>query len=140
MTSTTKCYSELIKLPTFEERFEYLRFRDCPAFTRTFGGYRIINQEFYHSEEWKAVRNRIIIRDEANDLGVPDRPIASRIIVHHINPLDMDVFRHHPEVAFDEENLICVSYNTHEAIHYGFEQLLFKGVPERKPNDQCPWK
>ena len=104
---------------------------------RTFGGDRWINQDFYHSDEWKAVRRKVILRDDGCDLGVPDRPIAGRIIVHHILPITIDM---PTELWLNTDNLICCSHNTHEAIHYGSEDLLFKGLVERSANDQCPWK
>lgn len=135
-----KRYSDLIKLKTFEERLEYLADPShVDRFEMTYGGMRYVNQAFYHSEEWHRVRRRIILRDNGLDLGCDDHPIPGRIIVHHINPMTLDVLESHPDDAMDPENLICVSHATHEAIHYG-RPIEHHWTLERKPFDQCPWR
>lgn len=133
-------YTELSKIPDFLGRFEYVKLKASIPGTVTFGSNRYFNQNLYHSYEWRKLRNFIIARDDGMDLGAPDRPIAGRIIIHHICPLTIEDFELHPENIWDPENLICVSHNTHEAIHFGSEDRLFKGLIERKANDQSPWK
>ena len=134
-----KTYSELITIPTFEERYEYLRL-DGIVGKATFGYDRYLNQILYTSREWRRFRDDIIIRDMGCDLAIPGFEIPVRAIVHHINPITVeDVVNRHPKV-FDPENVITVSHNTHEAIHYGDETLLIIAPIERKANDTCPWK
>ena len=134
-----KTYSELMTIPTFEERYEYLRL-DGVVGKATFGYDRYLNQILYTSKEWRRFRDDIIIRDNGCDLGMPGFEIPVRAIVHHINPITVeDVVNRHPKV-FDPENVITVSHNTHEAIHYGNETLLIIAPNERKANDTCPWK
>lgn len=136
-----KSYSELIKFDTFEERFRYLKL-DGVAFDRTFGSYRYLNQRFYSSKEWKRFRRDIIIRDNACDLGIDDglHDIPDRIMIHHINPITQDdILNHRYDALMNSENAICVSHNTHEAIHYGDETILYI-FAERKPNDTLLWK
>ena len=116
-------YSELIKLPTFEERFEYLKL-DGRVGKMTYGSDRIFNQAFYHSKEWRDFRNKVIARDNGCDLGIEDREIFDKLIVHHINPMTIKDLEEGGEDLFDMENFICCSYNTHEAIHYGDSSLL----------------
>jgi hypothetical protein len=124
---------------TFEERYEYLRLGSKVG-EATFGYDRYLNQILYKSPEWRRFRDEIIIRDNGCDLGCLDRELRERIIVHHINPISVeDVINRSPKV-FDPENVICVSHNTHEAIHYGNEDLLVKNPIERRPNDTCPWR
>lgn len=139
MTRTIKSYSELMSLPTFTERYQYLRIGSKIG-EATFGYDRYLNQILYTSREWRRFRDQIIVRDNGCDLGCLDRELRERIIVHHINPITVeDVINRNPMV-FDPENVICVSHNTHEAIHYGDEDLLVKNPIERKPNDTCPWR
>lgn len=135
-----KTYSELILLPTFEERFEYLKL-DSVVGWETFGAERYLNQTLYSSPEWKRARRDVIARDEGCDLAHPDRPIRTKIYIHHIEPITReDVLNRSPKL-FDLDNLVCVSFNTHNAIHYGTANLLIPTKPvERKPNDQCPWR
>ena len=136
---TIKSYSELMSFPTFEERYEYLRIGSKVG-EATFGYDRYLNQILYTSRKWRRFRDEIIIRDNGCDLGCPERELRERVIVHHINPISVeDVINEHPMV-FDPENVICVSHNTHEAIHYGNEDLLVKDPIERKPYDTCPWR
>lgn len=132
-------YSELIKLPTFEERFEYLKL-DGRVGKMTYGSDRIFNQAFYHSKEWRDFRNKVIARDNGCDLGIEDREIFDKLIVHHINPMTIKDLEEGGEDLFDMENFICCSHNTHEAIHYGDSSLLIKTeFVERKPGDTKLW-
>lgn len=135
-----KTYSELITLPTFEQRYEYLRL-DGIVGEEMFGFDRYINQKFYHDREWLRVRDAVIVRDNGCDLGVLGYEIMyERIIIHHINPMRVeDVINRNP-MLFDPENLICVTHNTHLAIHYGDKNLISKAPVERTKYDTCPWK
>lgn len=134
----TRTYSELIQLPTFEERFEYLKLNGRVAEV-TFGWDRWLNQVFYRSPEWKQLRNQIIIRDNGCDLGVLGREIYDRIYVHHMNPLFQNDIINQSDYLLNPEYLICVSHMTHEAIHYGDANLLMKDPVERTPGDTTPW-
>lgn len=136
--TTTKSYHEMRQLHTFEERFEYLKLRGGVGID-TFGPDRWINQNFYRSKEWKDVRNRVIIRDEGCDLAVPEFVIGDRIYIHHINPITVSDFDN-PDALLDLDNLVCVSFETHQAIHYGTaDYLKISGLTERKPNDTKVW-
>lgn len=137
---TLKTYSELMTLPTFEGRFEYVLENGQIGFD-TFGFDRWLNQVLYTSPEWKSFRRYMIVRDDGLDLACPDHPIAGRIIVHHLNPLTPDdVINRHPCI-FDPENVICVSDFTHKALHYGGLDYLEKfKIEDRQPNDTCPWR
>ena len=135
-----RTYSELIKLKTFEERFDYLKLNGTVG-KDTFGFDRYMNQLLYHnSKEWKAVRRKVIVRDNGCDLGVEGYDVLGKILVHHLNPITIDDIKNRSPTIFDLNNLICVSHNTHNAIHYGDENLLVKAPIERKLNDACPWK
>lgn len=135
-----KRYSELSKLDSFEERFDYLKL-DGRVGEDTFAFDRYFNQKFYRSPEWKRVRNGVIARDNGCDLGVGGYDIRSqRAIVHHLNPITLKDIQEGSPSLFDPENLITTTHNTHNAIHYGDKDLLCLGVVERKPNDTCPWK
>ena len=138
MTSI-RTYSELILLPTFEERYEYLRLNGRVG-EETFGFDRWLNQTFYKSEEWLSMRDKIIVRDNGCDLGIPGRDIYSRILIHHMNPITKEDILRRSDILLNPEYLICVTPNTHRAIHYGNENLLMKDLIERRPNDTCPWK
>ena len=138
MTSI-RTYSELILLPTFEERYEYLRL-DGRVGEETFGFDRWLNQTFYKSEEWLSMRDKIIVRDNGCDLGISGRDIYSRILIHHMNPITKEDILRRSDILLNPEYLICVTPNTHRAIHYGNENLLMKDLIERRPNDTCPWK
>ena len=138
MTSI-RTYSELILLPTFEERYEYLRL-DGRVGEETFGFDRWLNQTFYKSEEWLSMRDKIIVRDNGCDLGIPGRDIYSRILIHHMNPITKEDILRRSDILLNPEYLICVTPNTHRAIHYGNSNLLIKDLIERRPNDTCPWK
>jgi hypothetical protein len=135
-----KCYSELITLPTFEERFEYLKL-DGIVGKETFGFDRYLNQQFYKSYEYRKFRRGIIIRDMGCDLGIEERPINGLVILHHINPIaPEDILGRNIKILLDPENSICVSLGTHNAIHYGDSSLIITAPIERKPNDTCPWR
>lgn len=139
MSMKIRTYSELILLNTFEERFRYLKLTACVG-DETFGFDRYLNQQFYHSAEWKSLRNEIIIRDNACDLGISDRELNKRIIIHHMNPITKNDLIHQTDYLLNPEYLICVSHKTHQAIHYGDESVLDDGVVERSKNDTCPWR
>ena len=134
-----RTYSELILLPTFEERYQYLRLAGKVG-QETFGFDRYLNQIFYKDPEWRAVRDHVIIRDNGCDLAMPDREIHSKILVHHMNPITKDDILKRSKFLLDPEYLICTIKNTHDAIHYGDENLLFKDPIERSKNDTCPWR
>lgn len=135
-----RSYSELARLGSFEDRFEYLRL-DGEVGVDTFGFDRIFNQLFYRSKEWRHARNQIIVRDNGCDLGVKGHEIyGQRIIIHHINPITMDDIRNSSSALFDPENLITTVHTTHNAIHYGDADLLMKDPIERFQNDTCPWR
>ena len=138
-----RTYTDLIKIPTFEERYRYLRLSGTIG-VDTFGFDRWLNQQLYqHNRDWKKVRRDVIIRDNGCDLGCEDRPIPDgvRIIIHHINPLSIDDLRYQRSCIFDMDNLITTMDSTHNAIHYGDESLLMFSKPiERAPNDTCPWR
>ncbi len=133
-----RSYEGLIKIPTFEERFEYLKLSGRIGET-TFGSDRFLNQVFYNSPEWKRFRKAVIVRDNGCDLGVDGYEIYDRVIIHHINPITPEDIEERSSVLMDMDNVICVSFNTHEAIHYGDASLLPKAPIERYPNDMCPW-
>lgn len=134
-----RTYSELIMLPTFEERFRYLKL-DGIVGEETFGFDRYLNQIFYRSPEWRALRDEIIIRDCGCDLGIDGREIYGRIFIHHMNPIGRDDILRQTEYLMNPEYLICSAKNTHDAIHYGDESLLVTIPKERSKNDTCPWK
>lgn len=134
-----KTYSELITLPTFEERYRYLRLNGRVG-EETFGFDRWLNQRFYKDSEWLRIRDEVIIRDNGCDLGIPGREIYSQIIIHHMNPIRKEDILQRSKYLLDPEYLICTIKNTHDAIHYSDENLLLKGPIERKPNDTCPWR
>lgn len=132
-------YEELSHISDFNERFEYLKL-DGVIGDSTFGFDRYINQRFYRSKEWLSVRDFVIVRDEGMDMGAPDHPINGRILVHHMNPISIKDISDATEFLLNPEYLICVSHNTHNAIHYGDSSLLPGGIFERCPNDTCPWR
>ena len=134
-----RTYSELIKLPTFEERYRYLRLGGKVG-EETFGFDRYINQEFYKSKEWRAVRDHVIVRDNGCDLGIEDREIHGRILIHHMNPISVEDILRRSEFLLNPEYLISTIKNTHDAIHYGDESLLITAPIERSRNDTCPWR
>ena len=134
-----RTYSELITIPTFEGRFKYLQLNGSVG-SETFGFDRYLNQAFYRSQEWKSIRDEVIVRDYGCDLGIDGREIFGKIYIHHMNPVTpkdiVDVTR----FLLDPEYLICTTHSTHNAIHYGDENLLAKGPVVRAKNDTCPWK
>lgn len=134
-----RTYSELIKLLTLAERFDYLKLGGVIG-EDTFGFERYLNQNFYRSAVWKKIRNQVIIRDNGCEMGLEDYPISGRIIIHHMNPVDSDDIIHQRDILLNPEFLICVGNQTHNAIHYGSIDLLPQDPIERKPNDTCPWK
>ena len=134
-----RTYSELILLPTFEERFKYLQLNGRVG-DDTFGFDRYINQNFYKSADWKRIRDQIIIRDNGCDLALEGYEIYGRILIHHMNPITAKDIGLNTEYLMNPEYLICVTHNTHNAIHYGDEKLLMKGPVSRTKNDTCPWK
>lgn len=133
-----RTYSELIRIPSFEERFRYLKLEGAVG-DSTFGSSRYLNQAFYKSEEWKKIRRDIILRDNGCDLAMEGYYIFDKIIIHHMNPISKDSIIHKDESIIDPEFLICVSPRTHNAIHYGDESLLPKGLVIRTPGDTTPW-
>ena len=139
ITMSIRAYSELIQLPTFEERFRYLQLTGKVG-KETCGFDRYINQNFYRSAAWKRVRDKVIVRDNGCDLGIDDRMIGGKILIHHMNPItDRDIIDL-TSILLNPEYLICVSHSTHNAIHYGNEDLLIKEPIIRTKNDTCPWK
>lgn len=138
-TMNIRTYSELSKLTTFEERYRYLRLGGRVG-EETFGFDRWINQMFYKDSEWLKIRDEVIIRDNGCDLGIEGREIYSRIIVHHMNPITKADILDRSEFLLNPEYLICTVKNTHDAIHYGDENLLITLPMERSANDTCPWR
>lgn len=134
-----RSYSDLIRIESFDDRFEYLRLNGQIG-EELFGYSRYLNQVFYQSAAWKKVRRQVIIRDNGCDLGVEGYEILGAIYVHHINPITLQQLRNNDPVILDPENLICCSRKTHEAITLGDPNLLPKGPVIRRPNDMCPWK
>ena len=139
MMKNIKTYSELITIPTFEERFEYLKL-DGQVGVETFGFNRYLNQAFYKSDEWLSIRDYIITRDNGCDLGMEGYEIYGRILIHHINPITKDDIIQRNRILLDPENLITTVKRTHDAIHYGDSNLLMKAPIERRKNDTCPWR
>lgn len=134
-----KTYSELILLPTFEERFRYLQLNGSVG-RETFGFDRYMNQIFYRSQRWKSIRDYVIIRDHGCDLGVKGYEIHGRILIHHMNPITLFDIENESEFLLNPEYLISTVHNTHNAIHFGDENLLIKAPVERTKNDTCPWR
>lgn len=134
-----RTYTELMNFTTFKERYEYLRL-DGIVGKDTFGFDRYLNQKFYHSQEWRRVRDFVILRDNGCDLGVEGFDIFSRAVIHHMNPILTDDIIHCTDILLNPEYLITTTHDTHNAIHYGDENLLQKPLIERRPGDTCPWK
>ena len=139
MMSMIRRYSELERLKTFEERYEYLRLQGVVG-ESTFGFDRYLNQMLYKSGRWRDVREKVIIRDNACDLGMEDYDLYEMIIVHHMNPITIEDIQMNKSYIFDPEYLISTSSNTHKAIHYGDSSLLSKLPVERRPGDTIPWR
>ena len=134
-----RTYSELITLPTFEDRYHYLQLNGAVG-KDTFGFDRYINQQFYRSKEWQRIRDEVIIRDNACDLGMEGYEIHGRIYVHHMNPIMVQDIQSNSDYLMNPEFLICTTHRTHNAIHYGDENLLARAPIERTKNDTCPWR
>ena len=134
-----RTYSELITLPTFEERSRYLQLGGKVG-EDTFGHDRYLNQMFYTSDEWRRIRRDVIVRDNGCDLGIQDREIHGLIIIHHMNPITIEDIINRSEFLLNPEYLISTVKNTHDAIHFSDERILITDPIERRPNDTCPWK
>ena len=134
-----RTYSELITLPTFKERYEYLKLNGRVG-EETFGFDRYLNQAFYKSEEWRAVRDYVIVRDNGCDLGMEGHEIFGKILIHHMNPISKRDILDRSDLLLNPEYLICTIKNTHDAIHFGDENLLIVAPIKRRKNDTCPWK
>lgn len=137
-----RTYTELIEIPDYMDRYRYLKL-DGTVGLETFGSDRWFNQRFYSSNEWKNLRREIMIRDNGCDLAHHDKPIYEheRIYIHHMNPIVLDDIRDHSEFLLNPEYLICCTFDTHNAIHYGDEKLVIEPTfVIRKPNDMCPWR
>lgn len=134
-----KSYSELIKMNSFDERFEYLKLTGSIG-VDTFGFDRIFNQRFYRSVEWRRIRDNVILRDNGCDMGLDGYTIYGKIIVHHMNPITLEDIEQITDALIDPEYLICVSHETHNAIHYGDANSIVRMPEERRENDTCPWR
>lgn len=136
---TIRIYSELSKLSTFEDRFKYLKLNGSIG-VDTFGFDRVFNQMFYNSREWKSIRDFVIVRDNGCDLGVTGYDIFGKITIHHLNPISIKDIERRTELLLNPEYLITTTHSTHNAIHYGNEEILIKTPIERSRNDTCPWR
>ena len=134
-----RTYSELMTLPTFEERFEYLKL-DGRVGVETFGSSRRLNQILYQSYEWKHIRDQVIFRDNGCDLGIQGYEIHQHPYIHHLNPITKQQILDRDPALFDLNNLITVSYQTHQAIHYSNKSILVLDPVERFANDVAPWR
>ena len=132
-------YSEMIRFDSFLDRYNYLQLRGKVGLD-TFGLDRYLNQTLYRSSRWRRTRDKVILRDNGCDLGYEGFDIYDKIIVHHMNPLSIEDIEDDVDEIYDPEFLICCSFNTHNAIHYGDERLLPQLPIERSPGDTCPWK
>lgn len=138
-TKTIRTYSELITIPTFRERYEYLRLQGSVG-EETFGFDRYLNQIFYRSQRWKSIRDQVIVRDNGCDLGVEGFDIHGKILIHHLNPITIRDIELETDFLLNPEFLICTTHNTHNAIHYGDSNLLVAEPIIRTRNDTCPWR
>ena len=134
-----RTYYELSRIKNFEDRFKYLKLHGSVG-DATFGFDRYMNQLFYRSKEWKAVRDFVIVRDGGCDLGISGREIQSTILVHHMNPLLPEDIKTSSQLLLNPEYLITTTHSTHNAIHYGDENLLLKLPIDRRRNDTSPWR
>lgn len=139
MRMNIRTYSELITLPTFKDRYLYLKIGGIVG-EETFGFDRYINQIFYKSKEWLKVRDEVIIRDQGCDLGLEGYEIHSRILIHHMNPITKDDILRRSDFLLNPEYLISTVKRTHDAIHYGNDSILYDSIVERTKNDTCPWR
>lgn len=136
----SKSYRELSDISDYVKRFEYLKIGGTIG-ELTFNGHRYLNQKFYTSDpQWLKVKQQVILRDDGCDMGHPDFPIYGKILIHHINPITIEDLIQRNSCIFDLDNLVCVSLNTHNAIHYGDSSLLKLPPVERRANDTCPWR
>ncbi len=138
MLSRRKTYSELSRLRTITERFDYLVLRGHVG-KQTFGYDRWLNQEFYQSREWRQAREQVIVRDLGCDLGIEGYEIYEGLLVHHMNPISPDDLVLGAPIVLDPEYLITTSKRTHNAIHYGDRTLLPRVPVERKFGDTRLW-
>ncbi len=138
-TMSIKTYSEVIALPTFEDRFNYLQLKGRVG-QETFGYDRYLNQILYNSYEWRKFRREIIVRDNGCDLACEGHDINDKALIHHINPIRVEDIINRNPIVFDPENVITTILSTHNAIHYCDENLLIISPIERRQNDTCPWK
>lgn len=134
-----RTYSELIVLPTFKERYEYLKLSGKVG-EETFGFDRYLNQVFYKSKEWLSIRDYVIVRDNGCDLGIEGHEIHGRILIHHMNPISKEDILRRSDILLNPEYLITTIKNTHDAIHYSDDSLLIDEPIIRTKNDTCPWK
>lgn len=139
MMNEYKTYSELMTLQSYLDRFEYLKLSGVVA-DPTFGGHRYLNQILYQTNEWKAARKEVILRDNGCDLGHEDYPICGKIYIHHMNPISIDDILNRRPCVFDLNNLVSVSFNTHNAIHYGSKDILIMEPITRTKNDTTLWR
>lgn len=136
----TRTYSELILLPTFRERFEYAKIADGRVGKDTFGFSRYLNQDFYKSPLWRQFRDKVILRDKGCDLAMNGYDVERRAYIHHLNPITKEQLINNDPVVWDLENVVLVSFDTHQAIHYGNYDTINKDPIIRTPNDTCPWR
>lgn len=127
------------RLDTFEERYRYLRLQGTVG-RESFGFDRHVNQSFYRSREWKQLRNHVIVRDNGCDLGVEGYEIHGDILIHHMNPMDLEAIVDGDPRILDPEFLVTTTHRTHNAIHYGDETLLPRALIERSPGDTALWE
>ena len=139
MRTNIKTYSELIQIPTFEKRFEYLCLNGRVG-EDTFGFDRYLNQLFYRSKEWRSIRDKVIFRDNGCDLGIAGREIYGKILIHHMNPISKEDILQKSKFLLNPEYLITVTKTTHDAIHYSDSDLLYRDPAVLKKNDTCPWR
>lgn len=137
--SIYRTYSEVSRIKRFDDRLQYLMLNGKVS-ELTFNGHRYLNQRLYQSPEWRSIRRRVIIRDNGCDLGCDGHELYSNIIIHHINPITIDDVLERRPCVFDLENLISTSLSTHNAIHYGVEEPVPKGIAVRTENDTCLWR
>lgn len=138
--SKKRTYSELISIPTFEERYRYLKLNGVIG-EDTFGYDRYLNQLFYRSKEWRKVRNEVLLRDNGFDLACDGYNIPGKVLIHHMNPITLKDIQQRNDEILNPEYLICVSFDTHNAIHYGDDSRILTVEPiVRTRNDTCPWR
>lgn len=138
---TLRTYTELIELPTFLDRYRYLRIPGRVG-EQTFETGRWFNQHFYRSNEWKDIRREVILRD-GFDLADPEHPFGpgDAITIHHMNPIELKDIREHTDILLNPEYLIACTTNTHRAIHFGDESMVTPyEFNRRAPNDTSPWR